>query len=165
MNRLILWLSACLLAMLSISCLAKTSMEKVLAAKANPVCAAQLIELATNTIGLNKHRLLELNSQSKQLLSSFVSGVIEYKDRQSHVVYAATKDTQGQCAVTFQETFTVKSPCILVREEVFKKWQYQGKLNSNTMVFKNQRDTSMSGMLSDASDGSYCLVSRHKNGA
>ncbi|MBQ4851385.1 hypothetical protein [Pseudoalteromonas sp. MMG012] len=164
MNRLILLVSMLTSSMISVQSFAKTSMDKVLAAKANPVCAAQLIELATNTIGLNKHRLLELNSQSKQLHSSFVSGVIEYKDRQSHVVYAATKDIQGQCSVTFQETFTVKSPCILVREEVFKKWQYQGKLNSNTMVFKNQRDTSMSGMLSDASDGSYCLVSRHKNG-
>ncbi|MBQ4846183.1 hypothetical protein [Pseudoalteromonas sp. MMG005] len=165
MNRLILLVSMLTSSMISVQSFAKTSMKKVLAAKTNPVCAAQLIELATNTIGLNKHRLLELNSQSKQLHSSFVSGVIEYKDRQSHVVYAATKDIQGQCSVTFQETFTVKSPCILVREEVFKKWQYQGKLNSNTMVFKNQRDTSMSGMLSDASDGSYCLVSRHKNGA
>jgi hypothetical protein len=164
MNRLILFLSAYFCTIFSTSSLAKTSMEKVLAAKTAPVCAADLTELARNTIGLNKHRLLELNGQASQQQSSFVSGVIQYKDRQSHVVYSATEDKQGNCMVTFQETFTVKSPCILVREEVFKKWQYQGKLNNHTMVFRNQKDISMSAMLSDASDGSYCLVSRNKSG-
>lgn len=151
-----------LIGIASFNGVAKTSMEKVLDSEEPAHCKSELISLAEQTIGENKHRLLAIPTE-KGKQNTFISGVIQYKDRQSHVVYAASKNTQGQCMATFQETFTIKSPCILVREEVFKKWQFQGKLNQSSMVLKNMRDKNMRAILSDASDGSYCLVSRHKN--
>ena len=150
--------SALILMVFSTTILAQTSMSKVLAGFESKACYETLITSANDTIKQNKHRLLA-TYQDKDMLPHFISGVIEYKDRLSQVMFAASKQNQA-CKVVAKEAFTVKLPCITVRQEVFKRWQFQGKLNVNTMVLQHMRKPTLKGMLSEAVDGSYCLVTR-----
>lgn len=156
---------ACILTSLllpfSASVLADTSMTKLVANFETDACSNKLIKAATVTLNDNPHRLLtpNHNPQSKKL-PSLISGVIQYKDRQSHITYSTAKHNQT-CQVATIETFTFKSPCLTVREEVFSKWSIKGRLNSHTLVLKSRRKDNHLAHLTDASDGSYCLVSRH----
>ena len=153
----ILFLS--LLAVFSNFTLAKTSMDKVLSKHSDSLCYSPFINAAEKIIREKKHRLMTtLYSETDEPL--VISGVVEYKDRQSHIDFAAIVG-DGQCRVKSTESFTFKLPCITVREEVFKKWNMKGKLNNSTLVFTHSRDAKQLAYLSDASDGSYCLVTRH----
>ena len=138
--------------------LAETSMTKVLSGFEGENCYQVLVNAANDTIKQNKHRLMA-TYQEANTVPHFVSGVIEYKDRQSQVMFAASEFNTA-CKVVVKEAFTVKLPCITVRQEVFKRWQFKGKLNSNTLVVQHVRKPKLQGILSDASDGSYCLVTR-----
>ncbi|PIE42781.1 MAG: hypothetical protein CSA50_08730 [Gammaproteobacteria bacterium] len=140
---------------------AATSMNRVLADYAKDTCHDTLIAAADATIKNNPHRLLAMHAGSgpNQTLS-FIAGIIEYKDRQSHALYALHRGEYG-CSVAFKESFTFKSPCIRIREEVFSHWQLEGKLNEETLVLKNTRNPNRTAFLTDAADGSYCLVTRH----
>ncbi|MCF2858133.1 hypothetical protein L1286_11670 [Pseudoalteromonas sp. SMS1] len=126
-------------------------------------CISELSTLASDVIGSKKHRLLVSNQTSKgDFESLLVSGVLEYKDRQSHVIFSMSH-SGGHCDVAYKESFAVKNPCIVVREEVFKKWQFKGKLNDQTHVFSHKRDDNFVGYMTSTKDGSYCLVSRQKS--
>tara|TARA_Y100001956_G_scaffold81625_1_gene99725 strand:- start:1037 stop:1516 length:480 start_codon:yes stop_codon:yes gene_type:complete len=154
-----LFLFFCLSIVVSNVVLAKTSMEKVLINHNDSLCYAPLVSAAEKIISKKTHRLMTtLNNDSNEPV--VISGVIEYKDRQSHINFAAIL-VNGQCRVKSTESFTFKLPCITVRQEVFKKWQMKGILNNTTLVLAHSRDAKQIAYLSDASDGSYCLVSRH----
>lgn len=153
-----------LLVYLSVPLCAKTSMDKIIDKYHLTVCANALSSMASDIISSNKHRLL-FSSQTpvneQQLV--LIDGVIEYRDRQAHISFSASAVNDKQCLVNYVESYVVKTPCIVTREEVFKKWIYQGQLNAQTMVFKHKRDEKMKGFLTNASDGSYCLVSQQKS--
>ena len=136
-------------------------MNKVVMDFTDDACRAVLVHAAEAIIKENAHRLLATPSPPDERSLSRVSGVVTYKDRQSHVVFAASRTTTG-CQVHVTESFTFKSPCITVREEVFKRWQQKGKLNSHTWVLSHQRRQEEKAYLTDARDASSCLVSRHK---
>ena len=145
---------------------AKTSMEDIVSQYNISHCASALVTVANETIRDNQHRLLPGMAKvnvNRHLIS--VTGVIQYRDRQSHIRFTAmaTPNEKTHCDINFQETYVVKSTCILAREEVFKKWLYQGQLNSETMVFHHKRDKDKVGYLSSASDGSFCLISQQKS--
>ena len=150
-----------LLLCFSSSTLAETSMSKLVENFETNACSAILVKAAEATIKENPHRLLTPHKPpNSRALPSLISGVIQYKDRQSHITYSTDKQND-RCHVASIETFTFKSPCLTVREEVFSKWSIEGKLNNTTMVLKSRRKAHHTAHLTDARDGSYCLVSRH----
>ena len=153
MRRLIVFLT-----LLSAPLFAETSMPKVLENYEGNQCYNTLINAANETIKQNQHRLMATYQEAGKM-PHFVSGVIEYKDRLSQVMFAAS-ESSNSCKVAVKEAFTVKLPCITVRQEVFKRWEFKGKLNNHTMVVQHMRKPNQKAILSDASDGTYCLVTR-----
>ena len=146
------------LSLVSTSIFAKNSMSKVLEGFDTNPCYNTLVTAADETIKQNQHRLMATYQEAGKM-PHFVSGVIEYKDRLSQVMFAAS-GSNNACKVVVKEAFTVKLPCITVRQEVFKRWQFKGKLNNHTMVVQHMRKPNQKAIMSDASDGTYCLVTR-----
>jgi hypothetical protein len=146
------------LSFISSSIFAETSMPKVLEGFDTNPCYNTLVTAANETIKQNQHRLMATYQETGKM-PHYVSGVIEYKDRLSQVMFAAT-ESSNSCKVVVKEAFTVKLPCITVRQEVFKRWQFKGKLSDHTMVVQHMRKPNQKAILSDASDGTYCLVTR-----
>ena len=150
----------------SFLCFAGTSMDLIVNKYQFNQCANQLTTIAEEVIGTKEHRLLPVfatNQANYRLVT--ITGVINYRDRQSHIVFSASpsgKDSTG-CDVSYNESFVFASPCILVREEVFKKWPFKGKLNNNTQVFVNKNDHKKLAYLTNATDSAYCLVSIKKS--
>ncbi|ESP93151.1 MULTISPECIES: hypothetical protein [Pseudoalteromonas] len=141
---------------------AKNSIETIIEKYNVKNCHSELKAMAEDVIGSKKHRLLVSNQTSKNEFETLlVTGVLEYKDRQSHITFSMSHSAQ-HCEVTYKESFAVKNPCIVVREEVFKKWLFKGKLNDHTHVFSHKRDENFVGYMTSTKDGSYCLVSRQK---
>ena len=129
-------------------------------------CANELITIADQVIGSKKHRLHPVFATEKsnhRLVT--ISGVLSYRDRKSHIVFSSSPTTEqlNGCDVSYNESFVIASPCILVREEVFKKWPYKGRLNDDTQVFVNKKDNKKLAYLTNASDNAYCLVSIKKS--
>lgn len=150
------------LLMASTQVVAKNSIETIIEKYNVEHCHTELKTMASDIIGSKKHRLLVSNQTNKNELETLlVTGVLEYKDRQSHITFSMSH-SGGHCEVAYKESFAVKNPCIVVREEVFKKWQFKGKLNDETHVFSHKRDENFVGYMTSTKDGSYCLVSRQK---
>ncbi|KZN54652.1 hypothetical protein N474_17765 [Pseudoalteromonas luteoviolacea CPMOR-2] len=148
--------------LLSTQAFAQNSVDTIIEKYNVTHCKSQLSALASDIIGSKEHRLLVSNQTSKEDFESLlVSGVLEYKDRQSHIIFSMSH-SGGHCDVAYKESFAVKNPCIVVREEVFKKWVFKGKLNDQTHVFSHKRDDNFVGYMTSTKDGSYCLVSRQK---
>lgn len=143
-----------------------TSVDKIIASNGITQCAKPLSSLAADIIGSNSHRLM-LETPSADVNKALVKiyGLIQYRDRQAHVSFTASanKGGEGECLVNYHETFTLQVPCVVAREEVFKKWIFKGKLSDTTSVFEHRRDSALKAYTSSAGDNSYCLVSQQKS--
>lgn len=163
--------------LLSVPLYAETSMSVLLKkpelAYLQP-CREKLVHVAETVIGKRKHRLLASEKteaeqkgkggqQRKQAAAGggkvfYASGVLSYRDRDVHMGFTAVPSGKENCQVIAVKSFTVKEPCIAVREEVFKKWNYLGQLNPLTMVLQNKKQPAEQAMLSNQFMGKACLA-------
>lgn len=163
------------LVMASTSLHAETSMSQLMKQSELTHCRKPLIQAAEQVIGKREHRLLEAKPvQEKAVADSkendskkkgsaadklfHASGVVSYRDRDVHVSFTATEVGAAACQVVTTKSFTVKEPCIAVREEVFKKWDYLGQLNPLTMVMQNRKNPAEQAFLSNQFSGRACLA-------
>lgn len=155
---------------------AETSMSRLVKQSELTHCRQPLIQAAEQVIGKRAHRLLgaggsqeqaatdRKNGESKKKDSAaadklfHASGVVSYRDRDVHVSFTATQVGAEACQVVTTKSFTVKEPCIAVREEVFKKWDYLGQLNPLTMVMQNRKNPAEKAFLSNQFSGRACLA-------
>ena len=138
--------------------LATTSIDKLLQQQPVKNCQQSISAIADQVVKSNKHRFHR--PESAFSLAQFSAlGVIEYRDRNSHLNITTTTNTDGRCESIVTETFVVPHPCITAREEVFKKWQFVGKLNAATLVLIDRGNPETYAYLSNAVDVYICLIS------
>lgn len=176
-NNLFSPLLAAVLVVASVPLHAETSMSRLVQKSELTHCRQALVQAAEQVIGKRPHRLLEAKTAPKQQVVGtpkddskkkdsaaatgklfHASGVVSYRDRDVHVSFTATEVGAAACQVVTTKSFTVKEPCIAVREEVFKKWDYQGQLNPLTMVMQNRRNPAEQAFLSNQFSGRACLA-------
>lgn len=138
----------------------ETSMNTVTDLLKLTTCKNTLNELASELIGTKEHRLLSYSKQGdKELFNALM--VLEYHDRTAHVSFSAMAKADGTCDANYTSSFFVNIPCALAREEVVKKFIYQGKLNDKTNVFTHKRKPYLQAITSPTNRGKGCLVT-HK---
>lgn len=139
-----------LLAVLSIQIsLAESSMPKVLEQEPGSVCKSVLIDAAAQVIEFREHRLV-LTSSTQQGATQVV-GYQSYNDRDMQLSFFASENSDGKCLLSIEKIFVINEPCIVTREEVFRKWQYLGKLaqdNSN-FVLQSHRNADENAYLTE----------------
>ncbi|ELP5728713.1 hypothetical protein QTV44_001962 [Vibrio vulnificus] len=133
-----------------------TSMDSIAQEHALP-CESLLIELASNSLKLNPHRMLEQSTQisENELFGAFA--VTDYRDRASHVTFHGVENTLGRCQATVTESYVLQTNCADARHEAFSKWDFQGKLSQETMVLSAKRISGKQAFLTDQKPA-ICLV-------
>lgn len=130
-------------------------------------CKGKLLQMADTVVGKREHRLFAAEPKTAKEPSDavakgvgvfYVSGVVSYRDRDVHVGFTAMPQGKKTCQVLVTKSFTVKEPCIAVREEIFKKWDYLGQLNPQTMVLRNKKMPAEQALLSNQFMGKACLA-------
>lgn len=117
---------------------AETSMPTVLSDyNGKPQCESLLTQSAEQIIGRNEHKLY-IDKQAPITTTPTVLGFIAYHDRYAHVSFKASVNDKA-CAVSVSESFVVNEPCYAVREEVFKRWEFLGNMDTNTMVLEKSK--------------------------
>lgn len=115
----------------------QTSMDKI-AEQHNIPCSSELRELAQSSLKQNPHRMLAYNETADELHLFNALAVTNYRDRDSHVSFHGVKNANGHCDTSITESYVLQTSCVDARNEAFSKWDFQGKLNTRTMVLKNQ---------------------------
>lgn len=143
---------------------AKTSMDTLVKDYPNAECQQKLIDVANQEIRDLPHRLHSIHSSYKTnkvgLAQSPFSafGVVEYNDRPMLVNFIASPVSDSRCDVQLTKQYVVDTPCVGLREETFKKWTFQGKLNDDVMVFKNKKRDNETAYLNPYYRARHCQV-------
>lgn len=130
----------------------------------NAKCQQGLISVANQEIRELPHRLHSINEtyfmdKNKAALSPFSSfGVVQYNDRPMLVNFIASPVSIDRCDIQLTKQYVVDTPCVGLREETFKKWAYQGKLNKDVFVVKNKKRENETAYLSPHLRGKQCQV-------
>ncbi len=147
------------LAVLTAPAKADTSINQITQEYGIKTCAPLLKEVAELAIKKRTHRIHAASPRQQKDEGLFNAlGVVSYRDRDSHLVITAAPDGEAHCEATYAETFVLGTPCVVAREEVFKKWDFKGKLTENTLVLSHRKSVSRLAYLTPALDGSVCMV-------
>ncbi len=126
----------------------------------------QPIVVATDNTDTDKKNKTVYTEQSPTANHYSISGVLNYNDRPSHVRFDVNlnEDDKGQqfCVISYQLDYQLDTPCVAVREEVFKKWlpvSTQGQLGNNTSSYVHKRKLSQKAYLTNINRNVQCLVS------
>lgn len=120
---------------------AQTSMSTVLTEYSGKTqCTELLNQAATQIIGRNEHKLY-IDKQAPITATPTVLGFIAYHDRYAHVSFKATRNNEV-CNVSVSESFVINEPCYAGREEIFKRWEFLGNMDTNTMVLEKPKSPS-----------------------
>jgi len=144
---------------------AQTKMVDVVNEHGIEQCKAQLLTIAEDVIGVKEHRL-HLD-QPKGNVDSYpfaVIGVLTYNDREAQLQFTASPMGQGGCEVTSLEAFTIPETCVDVREQVFKKWKFVGRLSEQSFFLRHKEQLTRNATLTSTNSGAGCLVTRRHSG-
>lgn len=133
-----------------------------------PACKNILLTFAEEMIGPKKHRILRNPSAHAPFFQAFM--LLKYNDQESHVTFSAVP-TGDSCEVSYSESFESKTPCMEVREALFKRWKQVGKLSDTTMVMRydfprdkkelpENEDDRATAYLTQTRNGKSCLVTK-----
>lgn len=145
--------------------IAATSMEKIIKEQQITQCKPQLLALAEEVIGEKPHRLhVDQPKGNQDLHPLTVVGVISYNDQDAHIQFNASPLKNGGCEVSYEEAFVLFESCIEVREQVFKKWKFIGRLSEDTFFLKHKKRLTKNATLTAVKQGTQCLVTRRNSG-
>lgn len=150
---------------LSLGAYADTSMSEIVDEYDIQQCKLPLLSLAEEVIGKNSHRLHV--DQAKKHTDKYpftVVGVVSYNDQDAQVQFHAAPMVNGECEVSYQEAFALPETCIAVREQVFKKWKYVGRLSDDSFFLRHKERLTKNATLTSIKSGSECLVTRRHSG-
>ena len=163
MNWARLWVIPGVLGALSAQ--AETSMTQILDEEGIQTCRPQLLAFAEEVIGVKEHRLYLYQPKGNQDKYPFsITGVISYHDQEAQIQFTASPMAEGGCEVTYVESFALPEPCIEVREQVFKKWKFEGRLSQKSFFLTHKDDLTKNATLSSLNSGASCLVTRRDSG-
>ncbi|MFT2098342.1 hypothetical protein ACMUMQ_08315 [Marinomonas sp. 2405UD66-6] len=149
----------------SLNAHAETSMSVIAEEHEIEQCKQPLIAIADELIGKNEHRLYV--DQPKHHANKYpftVIGVISYNDQDAQVQFNAAPMVNGECEVSYQEVFALPETCLAVREQVFKKWEYVGRLSKDSFFLRHKERLTRNATLTSIKSGSECLVTRRHSG-
>lgn len=144
---------------------AETSMSVITEEHEIEQCKQPLLAISDELIGNNEHRLYV--DQPKHHANKYpftVIGVISYNDRDAQVLFNASPMVNGECEVSYQEVFALPETCLAVREQVFKKWEYVGRLSDDSFFLRHKERLTKNATLTSIKSGSECLVTRRHSG-
>lgn len=160
-KRLTLLLSAAL----SHTVIADTSMTEVLDEHGIVGCKPQLEALADSVIGENEHRLhLYQPKRHADKYPFSVTGIISYRDQEAQIEFNASPMIQGGCEVSYVESFALPETCVKIREEVFKKWKFVGRLSDKSFFLHHKKELARNATLTSINSGAACLITRRNSG-
>ena len=133
-----------------------TSMDAI-AQQYNIACSSELRQLAETSLKQNPHRMLVYSEKEDDLHLFNALAVSSYRDRDSHVTFHGVKNGDGSCDTSVTESYLLQTSCADARNEVFSKWDFQGKLNVRTMVLRSQDVKGKQAFLTDQF-ATLCLV-------
>jgi len=144
---------------------AETSMSVIVEEHDIQQCKIPLLAIAEELIGQKSHRLhVDQPKQHADKYPFTVVGVISYNDQDSQVRFSATPMINNECEVAYQEVFVLAESCLEVREQVFKKWEYVGKLSNDSFFLRHKERFTKNATLTSIKSGSECLVTRRHSG-
>ncbi|MDP5255524.1 MULTISPECIES: hypothetical protein [unclassified Vibrio] len=144
---------------------AQTKMAEVLDELEVQQCQSQLMTIADEVIGQKSHRLhVDQPKGNADKYPLTVVGIISYHDRDAHIQFNATPLANNQCEVSYIEAFALPESCLEVREQVFKKWKYVGKLSDDSFFLRHKERLTKNATLSSINHGTGCLVTRRHSG-
>ena len=150
---------------LSLQAQAETSMSIIVEEHDIQQCKLPLLSIADELIGKNSHRLhVDQPKHHADKYPFTVVGVISYNDQDAQVVFNASPVVNGECEVSYQEVFALPETCLAVREQVFKKWEYVGKLSDDSFFLRHKERLTKNATLTSIKSGSECLVTRRHSG-
>ncbi|MBO1254198.1 hypothetical protein J3L16_00710 [Alteromonas sp. 5E99-2] len=150
---------------LSFAVNAETSMEKIVEEHNIQLCKLPLLAIANEVIGENSHRLhVDQPKNHADKYPFTVVGIISYNDQDAQIQFNASPMVNGECEVSYQEAFALPETCIDVREQVFKKWEYVGKLSKDSFFLRHKERFTKNATLTNIKSGSECLVTRRHSG-
>ena len=133
-----------------------TSMDDI-TQQHNLACSTELRQLAQANLKQNPHRMLAYDERTSDLHLFNALAVSSYRDRDSHVTFHGVKKANGNCDTSVTESYVLQTSCADARHEAFSKWDFQGKLNTRTLVLKSQRIAGKQAFLTDQFH-TLCLV-------
>jgi hypothetical protein len=158
-------LTLLLSAALSHSVIADTSMTEVLDEHGIVGCKPQLEALADSVIGENEHRLhLYQPKRHADKYPFSVTGIISYRDQEAQIEFNASPMIEGGCEVSYVESFALPETCVKIREEVFKKWKFVGRLSDKSFFLHHKKELARNATLTSINSGSACLITRRDSG-
>ncbi|TYL46534.1 hypothetical protein [Marinomonas sp. IMCC 4694] len=150
---------------LSFNVHADTSMSVIVEENDIQQCKIPLLAIADELIGTNVHRLhVDQPKQHADKYPFTVVGVISYKDDDAQVQFNAFPMVNGECEVSYQEVFESPENCLEVREQIFKKWEYVGRLSKNSFFLRHKERLTKNATLTSVKSGTECLVTRRHSG-
>ncbi|GAB3488844.1 hypothetical protein [Marinomonas epiphytica] len=150
---------------LSTAAFAETKMIEIVDEHNIQQCRQPLLAIADEIIDKKEHRLYVDQPKSHADKYPFtVIGVITYNDQDSQVVFNASPMVNGECEVSYQEVFALPETCLAVREQVFKKWEYVGRLSDDSFFLRHKERLTRNATLTSIKSGSECLVTRRHSG-
>lgn len=143
---------------------AQTSMDTLAKEYPNTQCQKALVQVANQEIRNLPHRLHSIHKNYKTdekgvAIAPFSAfGVVEYNDRPMLVNFIASPVTSTRCDIQLTKQYVVDNPCVGLREETFKKWTFQGKLNDDVFVVKSKKRDNETAYLSPHFRARQCHV-------
>lgn len=134
----------------------RTSMD-IIAKEQDIACSVELRELAATSLKKNPHRMLAYGKPSEDRHLFNALAVTQYRDRSSHVSFHGVLNSEGRCDTSVTESYVLQTSCSDARHEAFSKWDFEGKLNQDTMVLKSKREEGKQAFLTDQFS-QFCLV-------
>ncbi|PID54904.1 MAG: hypothetical protein CR978_01600 [Gammaproteobacteria bacterium] len=147
---------------------AQTSMDTVAKNYPHPVCRQGLSEFATDEIRVLPHRLHSLhqtyttNAEGLALSPFSAFGTVQYNDRPMTVNFLASPVSATRCDIQMTRQYVLDDTCLGLREDSFKRWDFQGKLSNDVYVFKHRRAKNETAYLSNHGRGKQCLIVSQK---
>lgn len=120
-------------------------------------CASELAQHAKLVFKQNPQRMLAYNNKTADLHLFNALAVNSYRDRDSHVSFHSIKNSDGSCEISITESYILQTTCNDARNEVFSKWNLQGKLNARTLVLESRHIKGKQAFLT-AQFSTLCLV-------
>lgn len=149
----------------SLNAQAETKMSIVVEEHGIQQCKLPLLAIADEVIGKKEHRLhVDQPKQNADKYPFTVIGVISYNDSDAQVQFIAAPMINGECEVSYQEAFALTESCLEVREQVFKKWKYIGRLSDDSFFLQHKERLTKNATLTSIKSGTECLVTRRHSG-
>lgn len=148
---------------------AQTSMDTLAKDYPHSVCQQGLKEFAADEIRVLPHRLHSLHNNYKTnadgiALSPFSAfGTVQYNDRAMTVNFIASPVSKTRCDIQMTRQYVLDDTCVGLREDSFKRWDFQGKLSDDVYVIKRKRSKNETAYLSNYGRGKQCLVVSQKS--